>query len=226
MEKNFLIEEIDLDSIENIIEEEVINENKKEKSYYIKGVFLEADIKNGNGRIYPLKIIEREIENFNNLYIKTNRAVGELGHPENLSINLDRVSHLITELKLEKNFGIGKAKIIDTPFGQIAKKLMENGVKLGVSSRGVGTLKENIVQSDYSLKTIDIVHSPSAPNAFVDCVLESEWVVENGILTEKQRNLLKKKLDEDVRKSKYLEEAIEKSFKNFIKIINKINIER
>ena len=157
---------------------EYIVEGKK-KQQYIKGVFLQSDVKNQNGRVYPFGVLQREVKNYNKKFVEQGRALGELGHPMGPTINLDRVSHLITELYEDgKNF-IGKAKIMDTPNGKIVKNLLESGVRLGVSSRGLGTVKTNKqgvneVQKDFTLSTIDIVADPSAPAAFVNGIMEGK----------------------------------------------------
>jgi len=152
-----------------------------EKNHYIRGIFLQADVKNRNGRIYPLDVMDREVNRYVNETVKNGRAYGELGHPMGPQINLDRVSHIIVELKRDgKNF-IGKAKLTDTPMGNIAKGLLNSGAKLGVSSRGMGSLKESkgvmVVQPDYHIATAaDIVADPSAPGAFVEGIMENvEW---------------------------------------------------
>lgn len=157
----------------------------KGKQQYIKGVFMQSDVKNQNGRIYPFGVLQREIKNYNKKFVKEGRALGELGHPTGPTINLDRVSHLITELVEDgKNF-IGKAKIMDTPNGKIVKNLLESGVKLGVSSRGLGTVKTNKagvneVQKDFVLSTVDIVADPSAPAAFVNGIMEGKEFTATG----------------------------------------------
>ena len=151
----------------------------KGKQQYIKGVFMQSDVKNQNGRIYPFPVLQREVKNYSKKFVKEGRALGELGHPMGPTINLDRVSHLITELYEDgKNF-VGKAKIMDTPNGKIVKNLLESGVKLGVSSRGLGTVKTNKagvneVQKDFTLSTVDIVADPSAPAAFVNGIMEGK----------------------------------------------------
>ena len=151
----------------------------KGKQQYIKGVFMQSDVKNQNGRIYPFPVLQREVKNYSKKFVKEGRALGELGHPMGPTINLDRVSHLITELYEDgKNF-VGKAKIMDTPNGKIVKNLLESGVKLGVSSRGLGTVKTNKsgvneVQMDFVLSTVDIVADPSAPAAFVNGIMEGK----------------------------------------------------
>lgn len=160
------------------------NENGK-KGIFIEGIFMQADKENKNGRIYPKGIMEKELERYQTL-IKEKRSLGELGHPPNPTINLDKVSHLISNLRFEGNDIIGKAKILDTPMGKIAQNFIEEGVRLGVSSRGLGSLKEkngiNEVQDDFHLATVDIVADPSAPDAFVQGIMESaEWILENGV---------------------------------------------
>ena len=156
------------------------------KNVFIEGIFAQYDKQNKNGRIYPKAVMEKEIERYQDV-INAKRALGELGHPANPSINLDKASHLITMLKMEgKGSVIGKAKILETPMGIIARNLIENGVQLGVSTRGLGSLKEkngvNEVQDDFHLATVDIVADPSAPDAFVQGIYESaEWVCENGV---------------------------------------------
>ena len=151
----------------------------KNKEQYIKGIFMQSDIKNQNGRVYPFSVLKKEVRNFNEKYVKQDRALGELGHPSGPTVNLDRVSHVITELQEDgKNF-VGKAKIIDTPNGKIVKNLLESGVRLGVSSRGLGSVKTNKdgvneVQDDFVLATVDIVSDPSAPDAFVNGIMEGK----------------------------------------------------
>ena len=178
----------------------------KGKTQYIKGVFMQADVKNQNGRVYPFSVLHREVKNYNKKYVKKSRALGELGHPMGPTINLDRVSHLITELYEDgKNF-IGKAKIMDTPNGKIVKNLLESGVRLGVSSRGLGTVKANKqgvneVQKDFILSTIDVVADPSAPDAFVNGIMEGkEFSVTGEIeynIQQEIKNTELKKLDDE-----------------------------
>ncbi len=176
---------------ENIESVELITEEKDgEKKLYIEGVFLQSEVKNRNGRIYPFKVLDNEVKRYNEEYIKPGRALGELGHPDGPTVNLDRVSHRIVSLKAEGNNFIGKAHILDTPNGKIAKSLLGEGVKLGVSSRGMGTLDKQegvaYVMDDFMLATAaDIVADPSAPDAFVNGIMEGkEWVWSNGILKE------------------------------------------
>ena len=176
-------------------------DNDGKKNHYIQGVFLQGEIKNRNGRVYPIDILEREVGRYNEQNIAKNRALGELGHPEGPTVNLDRASHKIESLIREGNNYIGKAKILDTPMGQIAKSLLGEGVSLGVSSRGVGSLREmggaNYVRDDYQLATAaDIVADPSAPDAFVEGIMEGkEWVWDNGLLKEQEISSIKKGID-------------------------------
>ena len=191
-----------------LISEEILNvdflteENEGKKRHFIEGVFLQAEVKNRNGRMYPVKTLAREVAKYDESYIQKGRALGELGHPDGPSINLDRVSHRIVSLNQEGNNFIGKAQILDTPMGNIAKSLLDEGVKLGVSSRGMGSLikKEgcNVVADDFMLATAaDIVADPSAPDAFVDGIMEGkEWVWDNGILKESAVAEIKQEIDE------------------------------
>ena len=188
---------------EEITEVYFLSEEKEGKrSHFIEGVFLQSEIENKNGRKYPFKTLEREVAKYDESYIRKGRALGELGHPDGPSINLDKVSHKIESLRAEGNNFIGRAKILDTPNGRIAKSLLDEGVKLGVSSRGMGSLKQqegvNIVQDDFMLATAaDIVADPSAPDAFVDGIMEGkEWVWDNGILKESAVAQIKQEIDE------------------------------
>lgn len=162
------------------------DKNTKKKSYVIEGVFMQAEKQNRNGRVYPFDTLRKEVERYNKEYVTKNRALGELGHPDTPSINLDRVSHMITSLKPDGTNFIGKAKILDTNMGNIVKGLLDGGVQLGVSTRGVGSLKPHngyqLVQDDFKLATAaDIVADPSAPDAFVQGICENkEWIFENG----------------------------------------------
>jgi len=181
----------------------IITESKdgKGKDYFIEGVFMQADIKNRNGRIYPMEVMQKEVERYTKEFVEKQRAFGELGHPEGPTINLDKVSHLIESLTLEGKNYVGKAKILSTPNGEIVKALINDGAKLGVSSRGLGSLEQKggaqMVKGDFQLATAgDIVADPSAPEAFVEGIMEGvEWVYQNGILTavqvEQMQNELK-----------------------------------
>lgn len=187
-----LIEEIDLDLIESIIEEGKGNPKK----YTIRGPFIECNRKNKNNRIYPNPVIAPQVEEYQKM-IEAHRAVGELEHPNTMEINPKNISHKVTKLEfVDKNIVLGEATICSTPMGMIVRHLMDDGIKLAVSSRGAGTLKEGIVQSDYKYKCNDIVWDPSAPSAFVEGIMESktEWLYENGILVEKDIEDLQKKL--------------------------------
>jgi len=180
----------------------LIEENGSKKNHFIEGVFLQADIKNRNGRVYAMNVLEKEVGRYTESYISKDRALGELGHPEGPTVNLDRVSHKIVSLQKEGSNFIGKAKILDTPMGKIAKNLIDEGVKLGVSSRGVGSISERngaaYVRDDFMLATAaDIVADPSAPDAFVEGIMEGkEWVWDNGILQERHIAQMKKELDQ------------------------------
>ena len=210
------------EAVENV---EFITEAKESggKNYKIRGIFMQADVKNRNGRVYPMEILEKEVTKYNKNFIKENRAFGELGHPEGPTVNLERVSHMITELHPDgKNF-IGEAKIMDTPMGKIVKNLMDEGAKLGVSSRGMGSLDSkngaNYVRDDFYLATAaDIVADPSAPNAFVEGIMEGkEWVWNNGSLVEAHVADLKKKFDVKQRQKQANTEALE--FAKFLKML-------
>ena len=178
---------------------------KGDKSHFIRGIFMQAEMKNRNGRMYPLPVLENEVNRYNENYVQKKRAFGELGHPEGPTINLDRVSHMITELYKEGNNFMGKAKIMGTPYGKIVKSLIDEGANLGVSSRGMGSLKPQrdtqIVQDDFHLATAaDIVADPSAPNAFVEGIMEGkEWVWDNGSLHEVRIREYKEQIDNSTR---------------------------
>ena len=203
--------------IEYITEEK---ENGK-KNYKIKGIFMQADIKNRNGRVYPMEVLQKEVAKYDKNFIKENRAYGELGHPDGPTVNLERVSHMITSLTPDgKNF-IGEAKIMSTPMGEIVKSLMDEGAKLGVSSRGMGSLNQkngaNYVRDDFYLATAaDIVADPSAPNAFVEGIMEGkEWVWKHGALLEAELEDLKQQFDVVEEKRNHAQEALE--FAKFLK---------
>ena len=206
------------ESIEDI---KILTEEKDgEKHLYIEGVFLQSEIKNRNGRIYPFDVLNKEVERYSEEYVKAGRALGELGHPDGPTVNLDRVSHKITSLKAEGNNFMGKARILDTPMGKIAKSLLGEGVKLGVSSRGMGSLKEDngvkYVSDDFMLATAaDIVADPSAPDAFVNGIMEGkEWVWEGGLLRERQIQEMKKEIETSSKVE--LEEKMLQAFDKFL----------
>ena len=206
------------EAIENV---EVITEGKgADKKLYIEGVFLQSELKNRNGRMYPFPVLEKEVNRYNEEYVKTKRALGELGHPDGPTVNLDRVSHRITSLTAEGNNFIGRAQILNTPNGNIAKALLEEGVKLGVSSRGMGSIDKRedygVVMDDFMLATAaDIVADPSAPDAFVNGIMEGkEWAWDNGILKETKVAKYQRYMDNATRTN--LEERTLKVFNDFL----------
>jgi|TARA_Y100000589_G_scaffold151098_2_gene144049 hypothetical protein len=206
---------------EQIEDVQVITEGTgADKKLYIEGVFLQSELKNRNGRVYPFQVLEREVGRYNEEYVKTKRALGELGHPDGPTVNLDRVSHRITELRAEGNNFMGKAQILDTPMGKIAKSLLGEGVQLGVSSRGMGSIDKredtSYVMDDFMLATAaDIVADPSAPDAFVNGIMEGkEWVWDNGILKESKVAKYQRYMSESTRQN--LEERTLEVFKNFL----------
>tara|TARA_A200000113_G_scaffold172017_1_gene156960 strand:+ start:3382 stop:4023 length:642 start_codon:yes stop_codon:yes gene_type:complete len=205
------------EQIENVT---ILTEEKDgKKLLYIEGVFLQSELTNRNGRRYPFEVLNREVERYNEEYVKTKRALGELGHPDGPTINLDRVSHRITNLRSEGNNFMGKAQILDTPMGKIAKSLLGEGVQLGVSSRGMGSIDKqegvSIVRDDFMLTTAaDIVADPSAPDAFVNGIMEGkEWIWDNGILKEREIAKYQRYVDESRRD---LEERTLKVFEHFL----------
>ena len=206
------------ESIEDV--EVLVEESNGSKHLYIEGVFLQGDIKNRNGRVYPFSVLEKEVGRYNESYVVTGRALGELGHPDGPTVNLDRVSHKIVSLKSEGSNFRGKAQILSTPMGNIARNLLESGVKLGVSSRGMGSIEErngsNYVRDDFMLATAaDIVADPSAPDAFVNGIMEGkEWVWDNGILKESKVDKYKRYISESTRKN--IEERSLKVFEDFL----------
>ena len=187
---------------EQIDDTKVITEGKgSKKRTYIEGVFLQGAIKNRNGRMYPLETLGREVQKYNENYIQKGRAMGELGHPEGPTINLDRVSHLITSLKESGNNFVGKARILDTPMGRVTRELLDEGIKLGVSSRGLGSIKEQngckVVCDDFILATAaDIVADPSAPDAFVNGIMEGkEWIWSGSGVSEQRLETIKDRIN-------------------------------
>ena len=196
------------------------DENKK-KNYFIEGIFMQSETKNRNGRVYPKVILQKEVKRYTDKFINTKRAFGELGHPDGPTVNLERVSHMITELVEDGANFVGRAKIMDTPYGKIVKNLIDEGAKLGVSSRGMGSLKPvqdglQEVQSDFYLATAaDIVADPSAPDAFVSGIMEGkEWIWDNGLLKEKEIVEYQKRVERatEISRNKVRIEA----FENFI----------
>jgi hypothetical protein len=202
---------------------EFLTEAKKDgsKNYFIEGVFLQSDTKNRNGRIYPKAILQKEAKRYTENFINTKRAFGELGHPDGPTVNLERVSHMIEELQeVDSNF-MGRAKILDTPYGKIVKNLIDEGARLGVSSRGMGSLKPakdgiQEVQDDFYLATAaDIVADPSAPDAFVHGIMEGkEWIWDNGLLREQEIQEIKTKIEKSSRKDR--EQTLVNAFEDFI----------
>ena len=204
---------------------ETICEAKKDgtKNYFIEGVFMQSNQKNRNGRIYEKKTMEKAVEKYITEQVKTGRAVGELNHPEGPTVNLDKVSHKITDLHWQGNDVVGKASILKTPMGKIVEGLLEGGVKLGVSSRGMGSLvSKNGVQyvgDDFMLSTVDIVQDPSAPSAFVNGVMEGvDWVWDNGIIKAQDIEEIETEIKSTPRKD--LQVAEIKAFKNFLSKLN------
>ena len=210
------------DCIENI---EFITEANEGggKNYKIRGVFLQADVKNRNGRVYPYPILQKEVARYNKEFIQKKRAFGELGHPDGPTVNLERVSHMITDLYADESNFLGEAKVMDTPYGKIVKNLIDEGAQLGVSSRGMGSLEPKsgaqYVRDDFYLATAaDIVADPSAPNAFVEGIMEGkEWVWNNGSLIEAQLQGMKKKFDVKAHQRQAKVEALE--FAKFLKML-------
>jgi hypothetical protein len=206
------------ETTENI---EVITEEKGTgKDYKIRGIFLQGDIKNRNGRVYPVNVLSKEVNRYNKEFVEKKRAFGELGHPDGPTVNLERVSHMITSLKPEGRNFIGEAKIMDTPYGKIVKNLIDEGAQLGVSSRGMGSMKQvngkNVINNDFYLATAaDIVADPSAPDAFVEGIMEGkEWVWDNGVL----KSMEVEKYKEEIEKTRRAElaEAKARVFKDFL----------
>jgi len=202
---------------------EFLTEAKKDggRSYFIEGIFMQSDTKNRNGRIYPKEILQKEAKRYNTEFIQKKRAFGELGHPDGPTVNLERVSHMIEELQeVEQNF-MGRAKILDTPYGKIVKNLIDEGARLGVSSRGMGSLKPvkdgiQEVQRDFYLATAaDIVADPSAPDAFVAGIMEGkEWIWDNGLLKETKIQEYKNQIEKSSRKDR--EQTLTRVFEDFI----------
>ena len=177
------------------------------KNYFIEGIFMQAEQKNRNGRVYPFSILEREVLRYTADLVEKKRALGELNHPQGPTVNLDKVSDLITELYFKGNDCYGKAKVLETPMGKIVKSLIDEGAQLGVSSRGMGSLKDiggiNEVQQDFMLAAVDIVADPSAPSAFVNGIMEgAEWVWDNGILKEKQIEEMRQEIERSSRRDR------------------------
>jgi len=201
--------------------EYLVEETNGKKDYKIRGVFLQSELKNRNGRVYPKDILNKEVKRYNAEFINKKRAFGELGHPDGPTVNLERVSHMITKLYPDGQNFIGEAKIMNTPYGKIVKGLIDEGAQLGVSSRGMGSLETrggaNYVKDDFYLATAaDIVADPSAPDAFVEGIMENkEWVWDNGVLVEKNIDAWKREIEGAKRNA--LAEAKVRVFTNFLK---------
>ena len=202
-----------------ILKEE--DEKTGKKNYKLKGIFLQGDIKNRNGRVYPVEVLEKEVKRYNKEFIAENRGYGELGHPEGPTVNLERVSHMVTSLKRDgKNF-VGEAKVMSTPMGKIVENIMDDGGKLAVSSRGMGSLEQrkgaNYVKDDFYLATAaDIVADPSAPQAFVEGIMEGkEWVWDNGILKEVEIAEIQEDIERNIRSRNAKYQAL--AFAKFLK---------
>jgi hypothetical protein len=198
------------------------NTGNGDKAYFIEGVFMQASVKNRNGRVYPQGILIKECKRYITEYVDKGRALGELNHPTGPTVNLDRVSHIVKELHEDGNTIYGKAKIMDTPMGRIVKNLIEEGAQLGVSTRGMGSLKTKNgyqeVQEDFMLAAVDIVADPSAPNAFVNGIMEGkEWILENGSWSEKEFNNAKKIIKSSSKRD--LNENIVKLFNDYFRSI-------
>lgn len=218
----FLITETNLDNV-NLIKEDNTVEGQP-SNYFIEGIFMQSEKKNKNGRNYPKNILMKEVKRYNKEFVNNKRALGELGHPEGPTVNLDRVSHMITELREDGNDVYGRAKIMNTPMGKIVKNLIDEGANIGVSSRGMGSLKKNKkgvneVQDDFILATIDIVSDPSAPDAYVNGIMEGkEWVWDNGILKAQDVECHKKLIESAVSKS----EREDRMLYSFIDLLSKM----
>jgi hypothetical protein len=201
--------------------EYLVEETNGKKDYKIRGIFLQSEMKNRNGRVYPKDILNKEVKRYNAEFINKKRAFGELGHPDGPTVNLERVSHMITKLYPDGSNFIGEAKIMNTPYGKIVKGLIDEGAQLGVSSRGMGSLEQrggaNYVKDDFYLATAaDIVADPSAPDAFVEGIMENkEWVWNNGVLVERNIDAWKREIESAKRNA--LAEAKVKVFQNFLK---------
>ena len=211
----------------NIVEE-VLDEATGKKNLFIEGVFMQSNVKNRNGRLYPTDVLDKEVDRYNKEYVEKKRAFGELGHPQGPTINLERVSHLITDLKKDGDNYMGRAKVMDSPYGQIVKGLIGEGATLGVSSRGMGTLKPNKdgvneVQKDFYLATAaDIVADPSAPDAFVNGIMEGvEWIWDNGALKAVDLEQIKEQIESDTESRRSREERSLRAFESAMKLLSK-----
>ncbi len=207
---------------ENDVQCIVEKKENGDKNFVIEGIFAQAEGKNRNGRIYPKTVMENAVNRYVDSQVKTGRAVGELNHPDGPTVNLDKVSHLITDLRMEGNNVMGKARILNTPMGKIVQGLLEGGVQLGVSTRGMGSLEQRngvmYVKDDFMLNTVDIVQDPSAPQAFVNGIMEGvEWVWNNGIIEAREIERIETEIRKTPRADLY--EAQTREFKNFLSLL-------
>ena len=214
-----LITESNLDGIK-LLKEDV---DGSPSNYFIEGIFMQSEKKNRKGRMYPKKTLMKEVKRYNDEYVKNKRALGELGHPEGPTVNLDRVSHMINELWSDGDDVYGRAKVMDTPMGKIVKNLIDEGANIGVSTRGMGSLKKkdgiNEVQDDFTLSAVDIVSDPSAPDAYVNGIMEGkEWVWDNGILKSREIENHKKLIENAVGR----EDTQNKALLAFVDFLSKI----
>ena len=214
-----LITEYTESNVECLVEK---NDETGKKKYIVEGIFAVAEGKNRNGRIYPKAVMEKAVGKYVKEQVKTNRAVGELNHPDGPTVNLDKVSHLITDLKMDGNNVMGKARILETPMGQIVAGLLEGGVQLGVSTRGMGSLEEKngtmYVKDDFMLNTVDIVQDPSASKAFVNGIMEGvDWIWNNGVIEAKEIERMETEIRSATRVNSY--EVQIREFKNFLSLL-------
>jgi hypothetical protein len=213
-----LIEEIDFQSVENKIITESTNDGKPVKKYWLNGPHADSEVFNGNDRMYPKVVVEKNVLRMNQKEIPQNRLLGECGHPNNVDITYERVSHLIKELKMDGNIAYGRSLVLDTPLGKVIKSLMDEGVKVGTSTRGTGTVKNKIVQGDWYWKTNDLVHDQSGPSCLLSNIYENrEWVFENGLLTEKERENIIAEVDKVIVEHQF---SIEDRQSAFLKLFN------
>ena len=192
-----------------------------EKAMFIEGIFMQDTVKNRNGRIYPKNVMKSSVKQYMEKFVTTKRSLGELNHPEQASVNPERASHMVVSLKEDGDNWVGKAKILSTPMGSLVKNLINDGVQLGVSSRGLGTVKEsngaNVVQNDYWISAIDVVSDPSAPNAFVNGIMENkEWIFENGVLVEREIEEVQEEVEMLVKHNKLNTENLEAIFNRIV----------
>jgi len=193
----------------------IVEEVGGKKKYFIEGIFAQSEVRNRNKRVYPKKVLSSQMEQYIKEYVDTRRALGELNHPPSPVVNPERASHLITSLVEQGNDWYGKAKVLNTPMGNVVRGLLEDNVSMGVSTRGLGTVHEGVVQSDFKIKCVDVVADPSAPSAFVNGIMEgAEWVWDNGILVEKHLEGMKKQINKQARKIQVIKNIGEAEFLN------------